>query len=358
MIRVCGFPRHAERSSPSRRRGRREYQAPSRKVLGDRVRANWALEKSIVRLYTLPMRPTVRKGLLGVGALLAVAVIGGGAFLYSKIAAYDASMEKVYDIVLPKVQLSTDPEVLARGEHLTRSLASCAIAECHGSDFSGGRPIELGPLGTITGPNITGDGLGAVYSDGELARLILHGIKKDGRSVTFMPAFEFNWLPESDINAVISYIRSRPNIQKGNGISQIGLLGKFLDRQGRIKLNVAERIDHKDIKRAPPPEPTAGYGSYVARLCTGCHGDGFAGGAIPGAPPEIPIPSNITPHESGIGAWSYEDFTTLLDTGIRKNGAKLNAFMPLEALNHMDETERKALWEYLRSLPPRPFGER
>ena len=90
----------------------------------------------------------------------------------------------------------------------------------------------------------------------------------------------------------------------------------------------------------------------------GCHGESYGGGPIPGAPPDLPIPSNITPDATGIKDWSYADFEKMLDTGIKKNGQKLNPFMPLEALTNMDETERKALWAFLRSLPAKPFGSR
>jgi hypothetical protein len=32
--------------------------------------------------------------------------------------------------------------------------------------------------------------------------------------------------------------------------------------------------------------------------------------------------------------------------------------MPIQMLRAMNATERGALWKFLRSLPPRPFGER
>jgi hypothetical protein len=197
-----------------------------------------------------------------------------------------------------------------------------------------------------------------VYTDAELIRLIRHGVKKDGRSVAFMPSFEFNWLPESDVEAIVSYIRSRPAVEKPNGSIKIGLLGKIIDRQGGIKLDVAGRIDHQNLPQGGPPAPTAEYGKNVALFCTGCHGDTFSGGAIPGAPAEIPIPTNITSHATGIQDWTEADFYKMLDTGVKKNGEKLDPFMPLEALTNMDEIERKALWKYLRSLPPLPFGGR
>lgn len=304
------------------------------------------------------MTPIIKKGLLGLGALVVLACVAGGGFVYTQIASYDASMEKIYDVPLGNFTITNEPAVLARGEHLAKSIASCAIVECHGSDLAGGSTIAMGPLGTITGPNITKGGLGAAYTDAELIRLIRHGIKRDGRSVTFMTTFDFNWLPLSDVEAIVAYVRSRPAVEKPNGPINIGLLGKVLDRQGGVKLDVAGRIDHQNLPQGGPPAPTAAYGKNVALFCTGCHGETFSGGAIPGAPAEIPIPTNITPHATGIQDWTEADFNALLDTGIKKDGEKLNPFMPLQALTSMDAIERKALWEYLRSLPPLPFGGR
>jgi len=304
------------------------------------------------------MKPIVKKILLGLGSVVTLTLLGGGAFAYTQSSAFAESMSKVYEVPVRNVTRSTDPAVLARGEHLSKSLGACAIVECHGGDMAGGKTITMGPLGTVTAPNVTGAGLGAVYSDGELARLIQHGVKKDGRSVTFMPMQEHGWLPDADVDAIISYLRSLPDVSKPNGPIEVGLLGKILDRKDAVVLDVARRIDHGKNEAAPAPEPTAAYGKFIGRTCIGCHGDKLSGGAIPGAPSDIPIPSNITRHDTGIGSWSYEDFAKLLDTGTRKNGQQLNPFMPLEMLTNMDEIERKAVWAYLQSVPPEAFGNR
>ena len=43
---------------------------------------------------------------------------------------------------------------------------------------------------------------------------------------------------------------------------------------------------------------------------------------------------------------------------MRKNGKKLNPFMPIDSLGRMDDTEKTALFLYLQSLPPKAFGGR
>jgi mono/diheme cytochrome c family protein len=289
--------------------------------------------------------------------IVAVLVVGGG-FVGWQVMAFDRSMSKHYDIPLPKIERSTDPDVIARGKHLAESVSACATSDCHGADFGGGKLMKMGPLGTLQAPNITTSGRGAEYSDGEIARLVLHGVKRDGTSVRFMSALEINWLPDDDLTAVISYLRSMPPVQKPNGPMELGVLAKVLDRLDKIPLDQARRIDHEHRKTAPAPEPTANYGRFIGQMCQGCHGEHYSGGPIPGAPPSIPVPRNITPDETGIKAYSFGDFNNLLDTGIRQNGQKLDPFMPYEALSKMNELERKALWAFLQTLPPRKFGGR
>jgi hypothetical protein len=295
---------------------------------------------------------------IGLGALVLTAGIGGGIFFWTRTSAFDASMAKVYDVPPLKLERSTDPVVLARGKHLAEAVFPCATSDCHGKDLGGGKTTEMGPLGTFTGPNVSGGGLGLAYSDGELARLLRHGIKKDGRSVFFMPSQDLFWLPDSDLVAVISYIRTMPPVNKPNGPNQIKPLAKFLDRMDAIPLDIARRIDHEKAGRGPAPSATKDYGAFLGKTCTGCHGAGLSGGPIPGAPPEIPIPVNLTPHATGLAGWTYEDFDKVLVQGIRKNGKKLDPFMPIEAFGKYDETEKRALFLFLQSLPPIPLGNR
>jgi hypothetical protein len=289
-----------------------------------------------------------------VGAVLAV----GAGWADCQVAAFNASMGKVYDVPLPAIERSSDPAVIARGKHLAESVGACATRDCHGADLGGGAVIAMGPLGTFAGPNITMGNLGLAYSDGELARVVQHGLKKDGRSLRFMPAGDVCWLPDSDVAAIVSYLRAAPPVERASQPSNVGLVGKLLDRSDKFPMDIARRIDHGKREIAPAPEPTPRYGAFIARLCSGCHGEHLSGGPIPGAPPSIPTPVNITPDASGLQGWTFDDFDTLMRTGARKSGKPLNAFMPIEAWRNFDDTEMHALWAYLQSVPPRSFGGR
>jgi hypothetical protein len=295
---------------------------------------------------------------IALGALVLLVALVGGVFVFLKTSAFDSSMNKVYSVPILKIERSTDPIVLERGKHLFEAIMPCGVGDCHGPGLGGGKQMDMGPLGTFAGPNVSAGGLGAAYSDGELARLIRHGIKKDGRSVLFMPSHDVEWLPDADLTALISYYRTLPPVSKPNGLVKLGTLAKILDRMDMIPLDIARRIDHEKAGRGPAPSPTKEYGQLLSRSCTGCHGAKLSGGPIPGAPPELPTPLNITPHETGMKGWTYEDFERVMVQGIRKNGKQLDKFMPIEAFGKQDEIEKRALFAFLQSLPPTEFGNR
>jgi mono/diheme cytochrome c family protein len=295
---------------------------------------------------------------IGLGVLVVLLLLSGSAYVLPKSSAFEASMDKVYDVPLPRVTRSTDPAVLARGKHLVDATTGCSSSDCHGADLAGGKTMSMGPLGTFTAPNITPGGIIAAYSDGELARVIRHGLRKDGRSVRFMPSQDYSWLPDNELEAIVSYLRTVEAVSRPNGPLEAGLLAKVLDRNDMLVLDVARRIDHAAKELVPAPEPTAAYGKFLARSCQGCHGNTYAGGPIPGAPASMPVPTNLTPHATGLAGYTYEHFDRLLLSGTKKDGKKLDPFMPIESFGKMDEIEKRALFAFLITLPQKPFGER
>jgi cytochrome c553 len=301
----------------------------------------------------------LRKLFLGLAVFVVLVAIGGAGFAWFQASAFDASLSKVYDIAPPDIHAVNDPAVIERGKHLVESIGGCG--ECHGKDLGGKDGEVMGPIGKVNGANLT-TGKGGVagrYTDGQLARVIRHGIKADGTSLRFMPSQDIAWWPDDDLVALVSYLRSLPPVDRTLGESHIGLLGKVLDRMEVLPLDVARRIDHSAPRpKTLPAEATAEYGSKLARSCVGCHGEHFSGGPIPGAPSNLPVPANITPHATGLAAATEADWNRLLDQGIKHDGKPLDPFMPIAMLRAMNETERAALWTFLRSLPPRPFGER
>lgn len=80
----------------------------------------------------------------------------------------------------------------------------CSNVNCHGADLAGGKPIDFGPIGLVTGPNITKANVGVAYSDGELARLLRHGLKEP------MPRDSFKGWDDTERHAIWAYLQSLP----------------------------------------------------------------------------------------------------------------------------------------------------
>jgi hypothetical protein len=43
---------------------------------------------------------------------------------------------------------------------------------------------------------------------------------------------------------------------------------------------------------------------------------------------------------------------------VKPSGKTIDAFMPVKNFSDMTDDEVKAVWLYLKSLPPKPFGNR
>lgn len=102
-------------------------------------------------------------------------------------------------------------------------------------------------------------------------------------------------------------------------------------------------------------------GEYLAKAadCMPCHtGDKakpFAGGLALNTPFGAIYSPNITSDRStGIGLWTYEQFVNAVRNGIRKDGAYLYPAMPFDAYTEISDDDMKALWAYVRRIPPIP----
>ena len=103
----------------------------------------------------------------------------------------------------------------------------------------------------------------------------------------------------------------------------------------------------------------ASRGEYLARAadCMPCHtGDKstpYAGGLALRTPFGTMFSVNITSDpETAIGRWTYENFKNALHRGIRADGAYLYPAMPYDAYAQILEDDLKALWAYVRRIPP------
>lgn len=261
-------------------------------------------------------------------------------------------------VAMPPVAVPSDAASVIEGKRLA---ATRGCVDCHGEDMGGKLLIDDPAIGKVQGANLTA-GRGGVlraYDDAALGRAIRNGIGQDGRALLIMPSLEYFPMSDTDLGRIIAYIRAVPAVDRDRVPVSLGPLGRVLITIDDMEL-AANVIDHD---AAPPPPPPVGatvaYGQYLAAGCTGCHGNDFSGGRIPGGPPEWPVAMNITPHmDSGIGKWTGADFDKAMRTGKRPDGAILHPLMPWRYFVQMTDLEIEALWRYFRTVPAKEAGNR
>jgi mono/diheme cytochrome c family protein len=110
-------------------------------------------------------------------------------------------------------------------------------------------------------------------------------------------------------------------------------------------------------------------GEYLATImdCGGCHTPGalagqpdqtrhLGGSTIGFQIPNVGIfyPPNLTPDETGLGAWSEKDIVTAVRTGVRPDGRVLVPVMPYHNYAKLTGADAGALAAYLKGLKPVP----
>lgn len=276
------------------------------------------------------------------------------------------------DVPVPPLDVRDDPALVTRGEYLVNSVAHCPA--CHlprpeattfnplsRPDLKGGHVWEL-PFGRIVSANITPSrtfGIGA-WSDGEIARVLRSGVRRDGRLSVFMQA-GVGALAEDDVGAIIAYLRAQPAIDEPVPEGRVTFLGRVL-----AAFALRPRREGA-LAEAPRMEASVERGGYLARgpaNCVGCHSpSGIGSGFLPTAPllaGGLPAPDetdptmeivapNLTPDETGVATyWSEEDFAARFRGGRVVAGSP----MPWEAFAAMTDTDLAAIWRYLRTIEP------
>jgi mono/diheme cytochrome c family protein len=270
-------------------------------------------------------------------------------------------------VILASTVLADDAQV-AHGAYVFQ-VAGCY--GCHtdvkggGKPLAGGRPLKT-PFGTFYGPNITPDptyGIGN-WSEADFKRALRQGRAPDGAHL--YPAFPyaaFTRMTDADIAALWAYLRTQPAVAQPNKPHELDFPFGF-----RFLLAI-----WKWLYFTPGPMPDDGdsvaRGAYLVRAlghCGECHTprtllggldsdrelagnpDGIEGDKVP----------NITPQKpDGIGGWSQADMDFLLTSGLLPDGDVVGGAMGdvvEHSTRHLTPDDRKAVYDYLQSLPPLP----
>lgn len=301
------------------------------------------------------MNKWVRRAGIGVGAIVAlVLLLAVGVYGLSSL-----KINRRYAVTPPALAIPFDSATIARGRHLATAISKCV--DCHGDDLAGFVFVDNAALARLAGSNLTRSptGRGGTLTDADWVRAIRHGVGRDGRGLPFMPSDVYQFMGDADLAAIIAYGRSVPPVDKTMPTNRYGPLGRALIVAGVLPLFAADSVDHNRPLTPPPPAGvTVEYGRYQANIggCTGCHGPGLSGGPMPGGPPDWPPPRNLTPE--GLGSWTEADFFRAMREGKRPDGLEINPAMPVRLTKLMTDTEIKAVWMFLKTVPPKPYGGR
>ncbi|HEY1139694.1 MAG TPA: c-type cytochrome [Lysobacter sp.] len=244
-----------------------------------------------------------------------------------------------------------DAMATASVDHGRHLFATRGCADCHGADGAGKLLVDAPNVIRIVPSNLTRTVRDPAWTDDRLAAAIRHGVRPDGTGLVIMPTGDYADFDDHDVASIVTWLRTLPAVDQDPGRTQIRPLARVLYMFGKFPLVPAERVDHTPRERiAPPATVSVAYGQYIAQVCIGCHGSNFAGGNV--LEPGTPASANLTPHANGLQAWKESDFLHLMRTGQRPDGRQLHRMMPWKSYSAMQDVELRAVWTYLRSLPP------
>lgn len=277
----------------------------------------------------------------------------------------------------PELKVELTQERVERGKYLAHSVTLCM--DCHatrdwslfaapmvpGTEGIGGERFDrnMGFPGVFYSKNITPAGIGN-WTDGELYRVITTGVRNDGEPIfPVMPYHYYGRMADEDIYSIIAYLRTLPS--KPSSIPE---------REVDFPFTLIMRLIPQKGEPTVMPEPTdtKAYGKYLtnAAACRECHTqvkDGqviaeleYGGGRtfeLPGGTLTTP---NLTPHATGLGYWTKEQFIAKFkgyqDSTYQSPKIdfmhEYNSIMPWMMYSTMTERDLAAIYEYLRTVKP------
>jgi cytochrome c2 len=267
-------------------------------------------------------------------------------------------------------EVSHSEEKLARG----LKLSSMVCNHCHISREKNqliGRKVEdIDPrFGQVYSSNITQHkeaGIGD-WSDADLAYFLRTGVKPNGEYVpAYMPKFPL--MSDEDIEAIIVFLKSDHPLVAASPEEPPKTDPSFFTKL----------LSHSEWEPYPyPNKPIASpdssnviaYGEYLATSqlgCFACHSADFAkvndlnpplslgffggGNTLYDLDGNKLYSPNITPHETGIGKWTREEFLQSVKYG--KSPGNRSLEYPMLAYTMLEDWEVNAIYDYLQTIPP------
>ncbi|HEX2554947.1 MAG TPA: cytochrome c [Microvirga sp.] len=231
--------------------------------------------------------------------------------------------------------------------------------------LGGGYPLRS-PFGTFYVPNISPhprDGIGS-WTPAQFVRAMRAGVSPDGRH--YYPSFpytSYQRMSAADLRDLFAFMLTLQPVE--GRVRDHDLPFPFNVRRG-LGLWKLAFLDGRPFMPDPAKSASLNRGAYLVEgpgHCAECHSPRnqlggivedrrFAGGPEPEGRGWVP---NITPHETGLKEWTRGDIEEVLASGLTPTGDSVGSTMAAVVANteRLPEAERKAMAEYVKSLPPR-----
>ena len=272
---------------------------------------------------------------------------------------------------MPGAQVVTaTTQTITRGEYLARA-GDCVA--CHaapgGKLFAGGRAMPT-PFGDIFVPNITPDdetGIGR-WTQADFYRTMHSGISRDGALLyPAMPFASYTKVTRQDSDSIFAYLMSIPPVNQKNRPHEL----RFPYNQRDLLLGW-RALYFRQGEYLADPRQTAQWnrGAYLVQglgHCAMCHtainalggssaSKAFEGGMIPNQ--NWYAPSLTSNREAGLGDWSIQDISDLLQSGVSHRGTVYGpmAEVVYNSLQYISDPDIAAMAVYLKALPQRDSG--
>ena len=252
-----------------------------------------------------------------------------------------------------------------RGAYLARAgdCVSCHTAQ-DGAPFAGGLRLDT-PFGYMLSPNITPDpatGIGR-WTEAEFTRALRHGVNRDGKDMYPTMPFDFyTRVTDADVAALYAYLKTIKPVRNTVVVNHLDFpFSLRFSMIGWRELYFRPGVYQPDASRSA----SWNRGAYLVEglgHCSDCHSPrnllggieknkDFSGAVIDGWF-ALDLSSDIS---TGLGSWTVDQIASYLKTGAVKG--RTTALGPMaevvrNSTSHLTDADRRAMGEYLKSLPP------
>ena len=247
----------------------------------------------------------------------------------------------------PETVRAAGPEAVAEGRRLAK-LYGCT--SCHGPELRGHMFNDEPVLVRNHAPNLTL--LSPSYSDAEFAQAIKQGVHpKQRRALWGMPSGTFSTIPDAELGAVLSFLRSIPPggaaspDERPSLYSRLALvLNHYQASDPTTEMALRPSTEQVATARSPPPRnlgPGHEKGRRIAAtICSECHGSDLRGDATEGGPDLVVA-----------AAYDRAAFHRLLRTGVPPGGRDLGIMSEAarEDFKVFTDAELDSLHAYLKA---------